>query len=185
VVTGVVTGEAVRVDVAEVNGIPFLNTASIGAYPEMVRRRDELAKRLGKWPSLVIAAGQVLRRQTPIKLELNGVPVVAWIVFVGNCSYTPRGLSPAWRPRLEDGLLDVQYLRADTKWSRSRTVLTQLFGITEHTGLYRDQLVEELRVRSLSGPQEIARDGEPAESATDFHFIKRPRKLIVYRPHEL
>ncbi|MDQ3735807.1 MAG: phosphatase PAP2 family protein, partial [Actinomycetota bacterium] len=42
VVTGVVTGEAVRVDVAEVNGIPFLNTASIGAYPEMVRRRDEL-----------------------------------------------------------------------------------------------------------------------------------------------
>ena len=185
VVAGVETGEAVRVDVAEANGIPFLNTASIGAYPEMVRRRDALAKRLGKWPSLVIAAAQVLREQKPIHLELNGTPVAAWIVFVGNCSYTPRGLSPAWRPRLEDGLLDVQYLRADTKWSRSRTVLTQLFGITEHTGLYREVMVKELRVVSLSGPQEIARDGEPAESATEFHFVKRPRQLFVYRQHDL
>ena len=185
VVAGIEAGEAVRVDVAEVGGIPFLNTASIGAYPEMVRRRDELAPRLGKWPSLVIAAAQVLRNQKPIRVELNGVQVTAWIVFVGNCSYTPRGLSPAWRPRLEDGLLDVQYLRADTKWSRSRTVLTQLFGITEHTGLYRDRMVKELKVRSLSGPQEIARDGEPAESATEFHFVKRPRQLMVYRPHDL
>jgi len=185
VVASIDTGEAVRVDVAQANGIPFLNTASIGAYPEMVRRREELAPRLGKWPALVLAAAQVLRRQTPIRVELNGKPVVAWIVFVGNGSYTPRGLSPAWRPRLDDGLLDVQYLRADTKWSRSRTVLTQLFGITQHTGLYRDHLVKELRIRSLSGPQEIARDGEPAESASEFHFVKRPGKLIVYRPHEV
>ncbi|MDQ3477016.1 MAG: phosphatase PAP2 family protein [Actinomycetota bacterium] len=185
VVSAVEAGEAVRVDIAEVGGIPFLNTASIGAYPEMVRRRDELAPRLGKWPSLVIAAAQVLHDQKPIRMDLNGTTVSAWIVFVGNCSYTPRGLSPAWRPRLEDGLLDLQYLRADTKWSRSRTVLTQIFGITEHTGLYRDQMVKEVVVRSLSGPQEIARDGEPAESATEFHFVKRPGKLIVYRPHDL
>lgn len=185
VVTGVETGEAVRVDVAEANGIPFLNTASMGAYPEMVRRREDLTPRLGKWPALVIAAAQVLHGHTPMRVELNGESVVAWIVFVGNGSYTPRGLSPAWRPRLDDGLLDVQYLRADTKWSRSRTVLTQLFGITQHTGLYRDHLVKELRVRSLSGPLEIARDGEPAESATEFHFVKRPGKLIVYRPHDL
>ena len=185
VVAGIEAGEAVRVDVAEIGGIPFLNTASMGAYPEMVRRRDELAPRLGKWPSLVLAAAQVLRNQKPIRVVLNGVPVTAWIVFVGNCSYTPRGLSPAWRPRLEDGLLDVQYLRADTKWSRSRTVLTQLFGITQHTGLYREVIVKELLVTSRSGPQEIARDGEPAESATEFHFVKHPRQLVVYRPHDL
>jgi undecaprenyl-diphosphatase len=185
VVSGLEAGEAVRVDIAEVGGIPFLNTASIGAYPVMVRRRDELAPRLGKWPSLVVAAAQVLRSQKPIHVDLNGKRVAAWIVFVGNCSYTPRGLSPAWRPRLEDGMLDVQYLRADTKWSRSRTVLTQLFGITEHTGLYVDEIVKELRVVSHSGPQEIARDGEPAESANEFHFVKRPRQLIVYRPHDL
>lgn len=185
VVTAVEAGDAVRVDVAEVGGIPFLNTASIGAYPDMIRRRDELVGRLGKWPSLVIAAAQVLHNQEPLHVTLNGQEVTAWIVFVGNCSYTPRGLSPAWRPRLEDGLLDVQYLRADTKWSRSRTVLMALLGITEHTGLYRDHLVKELRVRSRSGPQEIARDGEVAESATDFHFVKRPKQLLVYRPHDL
>jgi hypothetical protein len=55
-----------------------------------------------------------------------------WIVFVGNCTYTPRGLSPAWRPRLEDGLLDVQYLRADLRFGRTRAVLATLLGVSEH-----------------------------------------------------
>src|SRR3954447_14700721 len=75
----VTTGSAVRVDVAEVNGRPFLNTASIGAYPEMVRRRDELARRMGKWTAMTVAAAQVLRRGTPVSLVLNGRPVKVWI----------------------------------------------------------------------------------------------------------
>ena len=50
---------------------------------------------------------------TPVALRVNGQELSVWIIFIGNCLYTPRGLSPAWRPRLEDGLLDVQYLRAD------------------------------------------------------------------------
>ena len=54
-------GRAVSVDVADVNGTPFLNTASIGVYPEMVRRRDALAGRLGRWVAMAVAAAQVLR----------------------------------------------------------------------------------------------------------------------------
>ena len=56
-----------KVDVADVNGTPFLNTSSIGAYPEMVRRRDELSGRMGKWLALSVAAAQTLRRQTPVR----------------------------------------------------------------------------------------------------------------------
>ncbi len=97
----VVSGQAVRVDVADVNGTPFLNTASIGSYPEMVERRDRLSGRMGKWLALTVAAAQVLRTQAPVSLQVNGRPLKVWIIFVGNCRYTPRGLSPpgdrGWR----------------------------------------------------------------------------------------
>ena len=175
----VVNGAAVQVDVAEVNGVPFLNTASIGSYPEMVRRRDRLSGRMGKWAALTVAAAQVLRHGSPVELELNGQRVSAWILFIGNGCYVPRGLSPAWRPRLEDGLLDVQYLRADLRFGRTRAVLATLLGVSNHSRSYAEFQASELRVRVLSGPQQVAYDGETGETTTEFLFRKRER-LTVY-----
>ncbi|MFD2091543.1 bifunctional phosphatase PAP2/diacylglycerol kinase family protein [Blastococcus deserti] len=175
----VVTGQAVRVDVAEVNGTPFLNTSSIGAYPEMVRRRDELSGRLGKWLALTVAVAQVLRTQQPVSLLVDGQPRSVWILFVGNCRYTPRGLSPAWRPRLEDGLLDVQYLRADLRFGRTRAVLATLLGLSSHTRSYGHATTRELRIVSCSGPRQVAYDGEMGPHATEFLFRKRA-PLTVY-----
>jgi diacylglycerol kinase family enzyme/membrane-associated phospholipid phosphatase len=173
------SGSGVEVDVADVNGTPFLNTASIGVYPEMVHRRDRLSRRLGKWVALTVAAAQVMRASEPLSLVVNDRPVTVWIVFIGNCCYTPRGLSPAWRPRLEDGLLDVQYLRADLTFGRTRAVLATLLGVSEHARSYDQVQAEEVRVLSRSGPQQIAYDGETGEKSTEFVFRKRNR-LTVY-----
>jgi diacylglycerol kinase family enzyme/membrane-associated phospholipid phosphatase len=175
----VTSGQAVRVDVAEVNGTPFLNTASIGAYPEMVRRRDRLSGRMGKWLALTVATAQVLRRQSPASLVVNGRPLSVWIIFIGNCLYTPRGLSPAWRPRLEDGVLDVQYLRADLRFGRSRAVLATLLGVSEHSRSYGHFTAEEVNVVSRSGLKQVAFDGEMGEKASEFSFQKR-NHLTVY-----
>ena len=172
-------GAAVRVDVADVNGTPFLNTASIGSYPEMVRRRDRLSGRMGKWMALTVAAAQVLRHGSPVEMEVDGRRISAWILFVGNGCYVPRGLSPAWRPRLEDGLLDVQYLRADLRFGRTRAVLATLLGVSEHSRSYHGFQAPELTVRLLSGPQQVAFDGETGETATEFRFTKR-EQLTVY-----
>ena len=178
-VDAVLAGQGVRVDVAEVNGTPFLNTASIGAYPAMVARRDELKGRLGRWLALTVAAAQVLRVAEPVHLTLDGRYVSAWILFVGNGVYTPRGLSPAWRPRLEDGLLDVQWLRADLRFGRTRAVLATLLGVGDHARSYAQRQARELRVTSRSGPQQVAYDGEIGETAELFHFTKG-QQLTVY-----
>jgi undecaprenyl-diphosphatase len=180
-VRAVEAGEAVAVDIAAVNGIPFLNTALIGAYPEMVRRRGELESKVGKWLAMAVAAGQVLRRQQPLHLRINGEPAIVWMLFVGNGRYHSRGPAPAWRPRLDDGWLDVQYLRADARYSRSRTVLATLAGLAERSSVYRSRLVTGLRVESLDGPVALARDGEWGEPATRFEFAKLPGTLVVYR----
>ncbi|SEP21502.1 bifunctional phosphatase PAP2/diacylglycerol kinase family protein [Trujillonella endophytica] len=175
----VARGAAVQVDVASLNGTPFLNTASIGSYPEMVRRRDALSGRLGKWAAMTVAAARTLRTGTPVALDLDGRQVLVWILFVGNCTYTPRGLAPAWRPRLEDGLLDVQYLRADIAFSRTRAVLGSLLGVSDRVSGYAETQVRSVHVRSLSGPQAVAYDGEMGDPATDFEFTKGG-SLTVY-----
>src|SRR3954467_2621832 len=172
-------GSAVCVDVAEVNGTPFLNTASIGVYPQVVERRDALSSRMGKWAAMSVAAAQVLRHATPLDVVLNGRPAKVWILFVGNCCYTPRGLAPAWRPRLDDGLLDVQYLRADIRFSRTRAVLGTLLGISDRSAGYQEFQAESLDVEVTSGVQQIAFDGETGETATAFRFRKGAR-LTVY-----
>jgi diacylglycerol kinase family enzyme/membrane-associated phospholipid phosphatase len=173
------SGSAVEVDVAEVNGTPFLNTASIGAYPEMVERRDRLTHRFGKWLAMTVAAAQTLRHGQPVELVVDGRPLRVWILFIGNCCYTPRGLSPAWRPSLADGLLDVQYLRADLRFGRTRAVLATLLGVSEHSRSYAQVELKEARVVSRSGPQQVAYDGETGDEATEFVFRKRDR-LTVY-----
>jgi undecaprenyl-diphosphatase len=114
-----------------------------------------------------------------VDLVINGRPVRAWIVFIGNCCYTPRGLSPAWRPRLEDGLLDVQWLRADLRFGRTRAVLATLLGVSEHSRSYDQVQLEEVHLECRSGPEQIAYDGETGEKATEFLFRKRER-LTVY-----
>src|SRR3954451_24231053 len=175
----VTKGSAVRVDVAEVNGTPFLNTASIGAYPEMVERRDRLSGRLGQGLALPVAAAQTMRHGKPLELTVNEKPVRVWIVFIGNCAYTPRGLAPAWRPSLDDGLLDVQYLRADIRFSRTRAVLGTLLGISDRGAGYVQSQVESLDVEVRSGAEQIAYDGETGEEATDFRF-RKGATLTVY-----
>lgn len=181
-------GHAVSVDLATANDVPFLNTASLGPYAEIIGRRDALADRLGslggfgKWLSMAVAAARVLRRQEPMRLELDGVPVHVWVLFVGNGVYRPRGLAAAWRPRLDDGLLDVQYLRADLRFARTRAVLATLGGSVEHNHVYRELTVRSLRVVSRGDKIRIALDGEPSAEVGEVGFGTMARRLVVYRP---
>lgn len=182
-VRAVEAGDALAVEVATVNDVPFVNTAVIGAYPELVRRREALAPTTGRWLATALAAGQVLRRQQPVPLTIDGWPVAVWTLFVGNCRYTTgHGLLHAYRPRLNDGLLDIAYLRADTPFSRTRAVLASLAGVRQRRRAYPRRLVTELAVSSRDGPVQLARDGEPAERVSSLQFGKLPDRLIVYRP---
>ncbi|QSB16507.1 phosphatase PAP2 family protein [Natronosporangium hydrolyticum] len=176
------SGEAVAVDVATINGRPFLNTAVIGAYPEMVRRREQLEPQWGKWLAMAVAAGQVLRRHEPLRLRIDGEPATVWTLFVGNGEYRPQGNTPAWRPRLDDGWLDVQFLRADARFSRARAVLSTLAGLSGRDGLYHARLAKTVHVDSLDGALPVAHDGEAGGRTDTLSFGKLPGTLLVYRP---
>lgn len=180
-------GEAVAVDLASVavnrgKPRPFLNTASLGGYPDMVRLREQWQDRWGKWPAAGAALVRVLAAATPMRVRIDGRPRRVWILFVGNGPYHPRGMAPAYRPSLDSGLLDVRYLRADVPLSRLRFVFGALTSGLLHSRTYVQREAHSVRVDVLGQPVALATDGEVVQEGSRFEFTITRRPLVVYRP---
>jgi diacylglycerol kinase family enzyme/membrane-associated phospholipid phosphatase len=189
-------GEAVAVDLGIVDVHPgtsgsaevmrtrtFLNTASIGSYPELVRLRERWQPRWGKWPAFVVALLVVLRRAEPVRVRFLGQWRTVWFLFVGNGPYHPRGMVPAWRPRLDSGLLDVRWLRADVRFSRLRVAVALILGALGHSRVYEQREVSELDVE-LKVPGMLATDGEVVEESGRYTFRVAAGRIPVYRRDE-
>ncbi|WP_458685576.1 phosphatase PAP2 family protein [Nocardia tengchongensis] len=184
------TGEAVAVEIAHVEHddgtgmrtAPFINTASLGVYPDLVRLRDRWQPRWGKWPAFAAALVVTLRRAQPIEIRLDNDWRRVWLLFIGNGPYRPHGAVPAFRERFDTGLLDVRWLRADLPWSRTRAVAALLPAAVGHSKVYGERELPELLVH-LPAREPFATDGEVIGSAHRLHF-RTAGRLTVYRPDE-
>ncbi len=189
-------GQAVAVDLGLIDVHPsggardavtkvrcFLNTASLGSYPDLVRLREQWQPRWGKWPAFAAALVVVLRRAEPVQIRIDGRWTSVWFLFVGNGPYHPRGMVPAWRPTLDSGLLDVRWLRADVRFSRLRAITALLLGALGHSRVYRQMEVPRLEVE-LAVPGMLATDGEVVGEAGRYTFHVAKDAIPVYRRHE-
>ena len=180
-------GNAVAVDLGgvRIDRAPphwFVNTASLGGYPDLVKLREGREVRWGKWPAAALALIQVLRESDPLVAHIDGVHRKVWLVFVGNGLYRPRGFAAAARHRLDSGLLDVRYVRADVQLSRTRFVLGALTGALQQSRTYVQQERTELLIEVLGPPVALATDGEVVAQGRRFEFFTQPAALNVYRP---
>jgi undecaprenyl-diphosphatase len=160
----------------------FLNTASLGGYPDLVQLRESRESRWGKWPAAAIALIRVLWESDPLIARIDGVPRKVWLVFVGNGLYQPRGFAAAARHRLDSRLIDVRYVRADVWLSRTRFLIGALVGALEQSRTYVQRERAELRIEVLGPPVALATDGEVIAEGRRFHFFTQPAALKVYRP---
>ncbi|MGD1218763.1 bifunctional phosphatase PAP2/diacylglycerol kinase family protein [Streptomyces krungchingensis] len=183
----VVRGEAVSVDIGVARSaggedVRFLNTFSIGLYPELVRMRERAQERWGKWPAAAVALVRVLRTATPVELSLNGRPRRLWLLFAGNGRYVPEGFAPSYRPRLDDGLLDLRVVDGDHRLARTRVVLSALAGALHRSRVYGAEQVPWVRLENVTGTDSLAFDGEIAAAEASLSLEKEPGALVVYRP---
>lgn len=159
----------------------FLNNASIGGYPEMVAAREQLEESLGKWPAMLVALARILRDSEPVLVEVDGERRRLWLLFAGNCVYSPPGFAPSWRDCLTDGLLDLRLLDATRPYSRTRLVAAVMAGRLARSPVFETRTAARVSVRSLEGGVRLARDGEVGGPASGFTLHKAGR-LRVYRP---
>lgn len=182
-------GSVVRCDIGEVDVTDahgettrevFVNTASLGGYPETVRLREKLESRWPKWPAALLATTRTLRTAKPLTILLNGRRREIWLLFVGAGGYVPKGFGAARRPSLASEVLDVRYLRADVPYARLRFLLAALTGTLHTSHVYRHDEVPAVEVVLLDAHRRVALDGEVGPLGSRIRFRVRKSALAVY-----
>jgi undecaprenyl-diphosphatase len=175
-------GEALDIDVGDVDGKVFVNTLTFGAYPEMIERRERLQSRVGRWPAHLAAVCWAVTSADPMEVTINGKPRRVWMGFVGNCHHDPKGFAPAWRPRLDDGLLDLRLLHADRPFARVRLILSILAGRLTRSSAYEHADLESIAIATGVAELALTLDGDPETGQGCVEITKRPAGLLVFAP---
>lgn len=178
-------GTAARIDVGTVeagDGVVglFLNTASIGAYPDFVRTRERLADRLGGPVAAAVAVARVWRGTRPVGVTVDGRAIRLAALFVGNGRYSPSHDAPQWRARIDDGLLDLRYIDAGS-WPELLGLVTRIVtGRIGASSRYVERRTGSFRVEVHDGTARLTCDGEVRAAASSLRFGVRPGALTVY-----
>jgi diacylglycerol kinase family enzyme len=178
------TGGRRRMDLGRAGKRIFVNNASIGLYPRLVRERD--LSNLPKWLGAVPAAWHVLRTMRPRRyvLEIDGGRrlVRTPLLFIGNNRYSLDPGSLGERESVDDGELVLCAVRAESPLRLIWFALKVLVGLTSPEADFDD--LAEGRSITIQGEGEIgvALDGEVTRMALPLHLDILPSALGVVAP---
>ena len=167
----IAAGRRVGVDVGEVNGRGFINNASLGLYPNIVRERARQQRRLGR-----------SKRMAMLWATLEAFHHAPFL-FVGNNDYILEGFDIGSRVRLDGGVLNVYATRATSAARLFGLALRALFGRLRQAEDFVEASARSLRVASRRRRRLlVAIDGEPNVLDSPLEFSIRPRALQVIVP---
>lgn len=180
-------GTEAKVDVGEVCGKIFVNTASVGAYTDFVAIRERYEHRIGKPLAAAVAAFRTLGQAKAVRLrvaDLDGETIDARfsLLFLGNGRYEPRGFAPMHRAVVDDGRLDLRLLGVSRRVSRARVIIDLFTGRIDRNRRYQQFSDAEYHFDLPDGPYRIARDGELGETIDRLDARVLPRALTVIAP---
>ncbi|RYY23538.1 MAG: diacylglycerol kinase family lipid kinase [Sphingomonadales bacterium] len=182
-------GKAAKIDVGAVNDHCFVNNASIGLYPLMVKGRDDYRDRHGlpKWLAMIPASWDTLSRLRNQHLRIDmgegEKPLVTPLLFVGNNLYSLEPGSVGSRETLQDGKLSIYAVarrsRASLLWFGMRAAV----GLAHRTSDFEELgICREMIVQPRGGSVEIALDGEVRKMSGPLKFRIHAAGLRVVVP---
>jgi diacylglycerol kinase family enzyme/membrane-associated phospholipid phosphatase len=160
----------------------MLNTASIGLYPNLVRRREHLRPALGRPLAGVVAMLRTFAVETPATLLVDGAMHKLWILYVGRGRYFPRDHAPLVRPVLDDGVLDLRMMTSDENFARLRMVWAVLTGTVATSKITHLTEATRITVESANSPMALAVDGEAIPGVRRVEFTVMRGSLKYYSP---
>lgn len=179
-----VSGEPRCVDLGTAGDRVFINNASLGLYPRMVRERERLP--LPKWLATVPAAVRVLWRPGSRKMPLtiDGTPrmVHTPLLFIGNNRYSLGAGQVGERESLEDGVLSLYAVTARSGPGLILEALRILRGKADRQQDFAALADGREVVVGRQGRHPVAMDGEVARMAFPLTFAIRPKALTVMWP---
>lgn len=174
-----------RIDLARVNGAAFVNNASVGFYPDLVRARDasRLSKRFAAIPATYNAVKRMRHHRMRLRRPDGSDEVVTPMLFVGNNRYALAAGRIGEREALADGLLSIYAVASRRRLALAGFALRTMLGRADPE---RDFAAigdaAELTVTGRSEEIDIALDGEVRTLAMPLRFTIQPGALAVRVP---
>lgn len=179
------------IDVAEVNGHPFLCAAQLGFFPALASRQEEFHGRQW-WRKLLIGATALVKSyfrfpELALQLEHKDGKPQKWktrSLTVSNNVYAESiGLVPA-RDSLEDGKMGIYVSRHHSWFSLLKGALWTLMGRQrEDEGMLFFELAEFTLKSRRPRHVPATLDGEKLELRTPLHFKIHSHSLKVRKPN--
>jgi diacylglycerol kinase family enzyme len=172
-------GVEARIDLGDINGRPFVNNASFGAYAEIVDnpayRDDKRGTTLAAMPDLLTG-----RRGAHLVADADGLVVDGpQAILVSNNPYETTDFAGAGRrARLDRGTLGMIAVRVGT----ARQAVGLLNGAHQR-GLLQTQ-ARDVLVSSDEPTVPVGIDGESVHLSTPVRCTVRPGALRVHLPRE-
>jgi len=154
-----------RVDVGRVGEQLFLNNVSLGIYARLVHRRERRRRR-GEALARLKALAAVARHHHTLHAMIDGDPVRARVIFVGNNAYDLSLFTVGAREQLDAGELSL--------WTAAGWLPTSW---EERTGT-------RFRIQTRGTRVRAAIDGEPVVLDTPVEVEIHPRALRLLVPPE-
>lgn len=187
----IAAGHIRAIDLARANGRAFVNNASIGLYPQLVRLRDDERDRhpMPKWVAAVPATIAALRRirHHRLRLDLPGSSrdIVTPMLFVGNNHYDLGAGQLGKRNALDDGTLSVFAVASRRRLALIGFALRTLVGRADRQQDFA--AIGDCATMTVSGRSrtvDIAFDGEVVTMAMPIDFAIHAGALRVVAPLE-
>ena len=175
-------------DVCEVNGRMFLNNASIGLYPSIIRQREQEYRRWGRRQMVAYAAvARALLQRSPflgVHISAGGeeLRVRTPLVFVGSnrCQIEEFGLPG--RRCVERGECAIYVARPRGWPGLALLALQALLGRLRGERRLQVMCAKAARVETRRRRVPVALDGEVLVLETPLRFATRPGALKVVVP---
>lgn len=151
------------VDVGRVNGRLFLNNVSLGVYAGLVHRREHHRRRSDAF-ARARALSQVARHRHRLHVQVNGEPMRARAILIGNNRYELDLLTLGARARLDESVLQLR--TADGLLPTS----------------WQERVEPRFRIEVPGGRVRAAIDGEPVVLDSPLELESEPQALRVLVP---
>jgi len=181
-------GHVLSVDVAEVNGLVFVNNSMVGAYPLLVEEREthRRHRHTGKLRAGAHAFASVTRRLPSVTMQIStgdtSTRFDTSLLVIGNNRYATGVLGFGRRAALDGGLLSVYATHGRRRRHAALSLARLVTGRPEAANLLQAAAVPAITVTVADPSVKVSADGEVRHLRSPLHYRIRPRALRVVAP---
>lgn len=184
-VEAIAKGHVRKIDLARIGKHGFVNNASIGLYPKLVRVRDDtpLPKAIANIPAAWSTLKRLRHHRLRVTIDGEAETLRTPMLFVGNNIYSLEPGSLGQRKTLEDGKLGVYAIATKSRAQLIGFALSALRGRIDYVHDFAQLTAcKAMGVDAHAGSLDVALDGEPVRIKTPFKIEMMPKALKVFAP---